>query len=94
GPPGDLYVYLEVEVPGIQRDGINLLSTVSISYLDAIMGLLLRYSSNAEQVGNVVDFYISYCVKERELLEELASFNNNSRSHSQTRSKPQPTSKQ
>ncbi|KAF3450901.1 hypothetical protein FNV43_RR06990 [Rhamnella rubrinervis] len=39
GPPGDLFVYLNVEeVAGIQRDGINLYSTVSISYLDAILG--------------------------------------------------------
>ncbi|XWS59157.1 hypothetical protein CRYUN_Cryun08bG0097800 [Craigia yunnanensis] len=39
GPPGDLYVYLDVaEVKGIQRDGINLSSTASISYIDAILG--------------------------------------------------------
>lgn len=39
GPPGDLFVYLDVqEIPEIQRDGINLLSAVSISYLDAILG--------------------------------------------------------
>lgn len=43
GPPGDLYVYLDVEeIPGIQRDGINLSSTVSISYLDAILGALVK----------------------------------------------------
>ncbi|MBA0662311.1 hypothetical protein Goklo_006460, partial [Gossypium klotzschianum] len=43
GPPGDLYAYLDVqEVPGIQRDGINLLSTVSISYLDAILGSVVK----------------------------------------------------
>ncbi|KAM3747869.1 hypothetical protein ACB098_05G068100 [Castanea mollissima] len=43
GPPGDLYVYLDVEeIPGIQRDGINLSSTVPISYLDAILGALVK----------------------------------------------------
>ncbi|XP_007023259.2 PREDICTED: chaperone protein DnaJ [Theobroma cacao] len=43
GPPGDLYVYLDVEeVAGIQRDGINLSSTVSISYLDAILGSVVK----------------------------------------------------
>ncbi|XP_057466106.1 uncharacterized protein LOC130755659 isoform X2 [Actinidia eriantha] len=39
GPPGDLYVYLNIkELPEIQRDGINLRSAISISYLDAILG--------------------------------------------------------
>uniref|UniRef100_A0A5B7B3M6 Chaperone protein DnaJ n=1 Tax=Davidia involucrata TaxID=16924 RepID=A0A5B7B3M6_DAVIN len=43
GPPGDLYVYLDVEeTPEIQRDGINLCSTVSISYLDAILGAVIK----------------------------------------------------
>ncbi|XVF86425.1 hypothetical protein PTKIN_Ptkin18bG0038900 [Pterospermum kingtungense] len=43
GHPGDLYVYLVVqEVTGIQRDGINLSSTVSISYLDAILGSVVK----------------------------------------------------
>lgn len=43
GPPGDLYVYLDVEeIEGIQRDGINLSSTVSISYLDAILGVVVK----------------------------------------------------
>ncbi|XP_022714808.1 uncharacterized protein LOC111274428 isoform X3 [Durio zibethinus] len=43
GPPGDLYVYLDVqEVTGIQRDGINLSSTVSISYVDAILGSVVK----------------------------------------------------
>lgn len=43
GPPGDLYVYLDVEeISEIKRDGINLLSTVSISYLDAILGILVK----------------------------------------------------
>ncbi|XWS16485.1 hypothetical protein CRYUN_Cryun34aG0092100 [Craigia yunnanensis] len=43
GPPGDLYVYLDVEeITGIQRDGINLSSKVSISYLDAILGSVVK----------------------------------------------------
>uniref|UniRef100_A0A2P2JLQ5 Chaperone protein DNAj n=1 Tax=Rhizophora mucronata TaxID=61149 RepID=A0A2P2JLQ5_RHIMU len=42
-PPGDLFVYLEVEeIRGIQRDGINLKSTISISYLDAILGAVIK----------------------------------------------------
>ncbi|KAH7331551.1 hypothetical protein KP509_20G039800 [Ceratopteris richardii] len=43
GPPGDLYVYLNVkEVPNIQRDGINLYSSVSINYTDAILGTTVQ----------------------------------------------------
>lgn len=43
GPPGDLYVCLEVEeMPEIQRDGINLRSTMSISYIDAILGTVVK----------------------------------------------------
>lgn len=43
GPPGDLFVYLDIEeIPEIQRDGINLLSTISISYLDAILGTVTK----------------------------------------------------
>ncbi|PON90072.1 Terminal organelle assembly protein [Trema orientale] len=43
GPPGDLFVYLDVEeIAGIQRDGINLNSTLSISYLDAILGTVVK----------------------------------------------------
>ncbi|KAH7675083.1 Chaperone DnaJ protein [Dioscorea alata] len=43
GPPGDLFVCLEVEeIPDIQRDGINLISTISISYLDAILGSVVK----------------------------------------------------
>jgi molecular chaperone DnaJ len=39
GPPGDLYVYLFVnEDPEFQRDGINVLSEIQISYLQAILG--------------------------------------------------------
>ncbi|XP_010906719.1 uncharacterized protein [Elaeis guineensis] len=43
GPPGDLYVLLDVEeVPEIQRDGINLRSTVSINYIEAILGATVK----------------------------------------------------
>lgn len=43
GPPGDLYVYLDTEeIPEIKREGINLYSTVSISYLDAILGTIVK----------------------------------------------------
>ncbi|CAL5375648.1 unnamed protein product [Camellia sinensis] len=46
GPPGDLYVYLDIEeIPEIQRDGINLRSSVSISYLDAILGTVVKSTS-------------------------------------------------
>ncbi|KAL3636573.1 hypothetical protein CASFOL_018872 [Castilleja foliolosa] len=43
GPPGDLYVYLDIEeIPEIQRDGINLNSSISVSYLDAILGTVMK----------------------------------------------------
>jgi molecular chaperone DnaJ len=39
GPPGDLYVYLMVaEDREFRREGINILSTVQVSYLQAILG--------------------------------------------------------
>lgn len=43
GPAGDLYVYLNVkDIPGIERDGINLYSTISVSYVDAILGTVSK----------------------------------------------------
>ena len=43
GPPGDLFVCLDVEEPSdIKRDGINLYSTVSISYVEAILGTVQK----------------------------------------------------
>lgn len=43
GPPGDLYVYLFVNADAdFQRDGINILSTIKISYLQAILGTPLE----------------------------------------------------
>lgn len=42
GPPGDLYVYLFVnEDAQFRREGINLFSTVTVSYLQAILGATL-----------------------------------------------------
>ncbi|MEC4891453.1 MAG: molecular chaperone DnaJ [Oscillatoria sp. PMC 1051.18] len=39
GPSGDLYVYLFVEEdPEFQREGVNILSSTTISYLQAILG--------------------------------------------------------
>lgn len=39
GPPGDLYVYLAVNPDKkFRRDGINILSEVEVSYLQAILG--------------------------------------------------------
>lgn len=55
GPPGDLFVYLDVnEISGIQRDGINLTSTISISYLDAILGTVVKVKT----VEGVADLQI------------------------------------
>jgi molecular chaperone DnaJ len=46
GPPGDLYVYLFVnEDEEFQRDGINILSEIKISYLQAILGCRLEVNS-------------------------------------------------
>lgn len=43
GPPGDLYVYLSVESdPHFQRDGDKILSELTISYLQAILGCRLK----------------------------------------------------
>ncbi|XVF74761.1 hypothetical protein PTKIN_Ptkin13bG0137300 [Pterospermum kingtungense] len=126
GPPGDLYVYLGVkEATGIQRDGINLSSTVSISYLDAIMGSVVEVKTvegvselqipPGTQPGDVlvlakkgapklnkpsirgdhlftikVTIPNRISVKERELLEELASLSNKSSTRTQARPRTQP----
>lgn len=43
GPPGDLYVYLFVkEHSKFKRDGINILSDLKVSYLQAILGCELQ----------------------------------------------------
>ncbi|MBE9214879.1 molecular chaperone DnaJ [Plectonema cf. radiosum LEGE 06105] len=46
GAPGDLYVYLFVnEDEEFQRDGINVLSELKVSYLQAILGCRLEVST-------------------------------------------------
>lgn len=46
GTPGDLYVYLFVEEDReFQRDGVNILSTITISYLQAILGCRLEVNT-------------------------------------------------
>ena len=46
GPVGDLYVYLFVnEDPEFRRDGINILSELKISYLQAILGYRLEVNT-------------------------------------------------
>lgn len=46
GPSGDLYVYLFVnESSEFQREGINILSTIKISYLQAILGCRLEVNT-------------------------------------------------
>lgn len=46
GSPGDLYVYLFVEEDAeFQRDGINILSDLKISYLQAILGCRLQVNT-------------------------------------------------
>jgi molecular chaperone DnaJ len=42
GPPGDLYVFLTVKAdPRFRREGMDVFSDVSISYIDAILGATL-----------------------------------------------------
>ncbi|NMG10196.1 molecular chaperone DnaJ [Brasilonema sp. UFV-L1] len=46
GPPGDLYVYLFInEDEEFHRDGINILSDLKISYLQAILGCRLEVNT-------------------------------------------------
>ncbi|NET35247.1 MAG: molecular chaperone DnaJ [Cyanothece sp. SIO1E1] len=46
GPAGDLYVYLFMNShPEFQRDGINILSELTISYLQAILGSRLEVNT-------------------------------------------------
>ncbi|XP_078166659.1 chaperone protein dnaJ A7A, chloroplastic-like isoform X2 [Carex rostrata] len=43
GPPGDLYVFIEVlSDPVLKRDGTNLLYTCKVSYIDAILGTTVK----------------------------------------------------
>lgn len=46
GPPGDLYVHLSVrDDPEFHRDGINILTELKISYLQAILGCRLEVNT-------------------------------------------------
>jgi len=55
GPAGDLYVYLFVnEDTEFQRDGINILSEVTISYLQAILGCRLEIKTVDGGVEQVI----------------------------------------
>ena len=55
GPPGDLYVYLFVkEHSQFKRDGINILSNLKVSYLQAILGCDLK----VETVDGPVDVHV------------------------------------
>lgn len=46
GVPGDLYIYLFIEEdPEFHRDGINILSEIKISYLQAILGCRLEVNT-------------------------------------------------
>ena len=55
GPAGDLYVYLFVnEDAEFQRDGINILSEVTISYLQAILGCRLEIKTVDGDVEQVI----------------------------------------
>ncbi len=43
GPPGDLYVFINVRLdPNLKRDGNNILISTSISYVDAILGTTVK----------------------------------------------------
>jgi molecular chaperone DnaJ len=43
GPPGDLYVFINVRSdPNLKRDGNNILISTSISYVDAILGTTVK----------------------------------------------------
>ena len=43
GPPGDLYVFIKVKNdPDLKREGINIYSEISVSYLQAILGDIVQ----------------------------------------------------
>ncbi|WP_009633364.1 molecular chaperone DnaJ [Synechocystis sp. PCC 7509] len=55
GPPGDLYVYLFInEDAEFKRDGINILSEIKISYLQAILGARLEINTVDGPVEQVI----------------------------------------
>eukprot|EP00899_Mesostigma_viride_P014524 jgi/Mesvir1/23072/Mv16069-RA.2 len=46
GPPGDLFVFISVRSdPELRRDGVNILSTVTISYTEAILGTTVKVTT-------------------------------------------------
>ena len=46
GPPGDLYVFINVKADAeLQRDGININSSVSVPYTDAILGTTVQLAT-------------------------------------------------
>ncbi len=55
GPPGDLYVYLLIDEDAeFKRDGINILSEIKISYLQAILGARLEINTVDGPVEQVI----------------------------------------
>ena len=55
GPAGDLYVYLFInEDAEFQRDGINILSEIKVSYLQAILGCRLEVNTVDGLVEHVI----------------------------------------
>ncbi|XP_010928256.1 chaperone protein dnaJ A7A, chloroplastic [Elaeis guineensis] len=55
GPPGDLYVFIEVlSDPVLKRDGNNILYTCKVSYIDAILGTMIKVPT----VDGMVDLKI------------------------------------
>ncbi|KAH7404527.1 hypothetical protein KP509_15G030100 [Ceratopteris richardii] len=55
GPPGDLYVFINVRPdPELKRDGNNILITCKISYIDAILGTTVKVPT----VDGIVDLKI------------------------------------
>ena len=55
GPPGDLYVYLFInEDAEFKRDGINILSEIKISYLQAILGARIEINTVDGLVEQVI----------------------------------------
>lgn len=55
GPPGDLYVFIEVlSDPVLKRDGSNILVTCKVSYIDAILGTTVKVPT----VDGMVDLKI------------------------------------
>jgi len=55
GPPGDLYVFVAVRAdPGLQRDGVDISSTLRIPYTDALLGT----TAKVRTVDGMVDLRV------------------------------------